>query len=330
MSFKVDVWDGKKIDRPGVFAGVDMESYHGDLCIGPSISSTGLRTIFNESPLEYWRTSIYNPLRREPEETRAFALGKCLHFLALGEANFSKAFIIRPSDYEDTKTGEMKRWTRAAAYCKAWETEATASGRTIITPEELELIKGMVGIQPWQKDLEDSGLMNNAVVRAGALQGLIEHTVIAQCRETGVWLKARPDCIPTASREASDLKSTLSVQPHKMQKTLDDFRYDAQAALISTCLEQAAGYRLENFALIFVCKSEPHEVAVRELKPYDLDESAKDNTAALRTFALCMERGKWPGVGGGEADARYLERSDRSRERAALRREQLSREIFGQ
>ena len=327
---KVTPWDGKPISAPGIFSGVPSTVYHGpDLCIGPSISSSGLRKIFTTSAMEYWIYSPYNPNALESPDSRAFVVGRASHHLCLGEADFRKHFVVRPEEYPDEKTGQLKKWTRAAAYCKRWEAEADEAGLALLTPAELEIIKGIAGIHPWQKGLEDSGLMNNAVVRAGALQGLVEHTIVAQDKETGVWLKARPDVIPTASREACDFKTTLSVEGYKLQRSLDDFRYDAQGEIVSRCLEQAADFRLTNFSLIFADKNEPHEVAVRELKPYDLDEAAKDNDAALRTFALCMERGKWPGRGGGEEDARYLERSDRSRERAVLRREQLSRNIFG-
>ena len=323
-------FDGKPISAPGIYSGVPMSRYHGpDLCVGPSISSSGLRTIFDESAMEYWVTSPYNPLALEQEDSRAFILGRCVHHLALGEADFKRHFIVRPEEYPDQKTGVLKKWTRAAYFCQDWEVAQEEAGLAIITPAELESIKGMVGIQPWQKGLTDSGLLNNAIVKAGALNGLIEHTIIAQDKETGIWLKARPDVIPQASAEAVDLKTTLAVDPVSMVRTLDDYRYDMQASLVSTCLLQAADTKLTNFALAFVCKAPPYEVAIRELKPYDLDELTKDNQAAIRTFALCLERGKWPGVGGGEDDARYLERTDRSRERAIVRREQLSRGIFG-
>ena len=326
----VTPYDGNPISAPGIFSGVPSKIYHGpDLCVGPSISSSGLRTIFTDSAMEYWIRSPYNPNRLEQEDSRAFVLGRAAHHLCLGEADFKKFFIVRPSEYPDQKTGELKKWTRAANYCKAREKEWTDASLDILTPEELETIKGLAGIQPWQQGLEDSGLMNNAVVRAGAMEGLVEHTIVAQDKETGIWIKSRPDCIPTASREASDFKTTLSVHPQKLQQTLDDYRYDAQAEIVDRCLEQAAGFRLTNFALIFACKKEPHEVAVRELKPFDLQESKKDMDAAIRTFALCMERGRWPGVGGGEEDAKYMERSDKSRERAIVRREQLQRIIFG-
>lgn len=329
MSLTPIIWDGKPISRPGVYAQVPMSVYHGpNLCIGPSISSSGLRTIFQESPMDYWIRSPYNSSCLTPVDSRAFIIGRACHHLCLGEADFQNYFIVRPEKYPDD-TEKLKPWTRAAGYCKQWEAEREEDGLSVLTPAELEMIKGLAGIQPWQKGLEDSGLMNSALIRAGALQGLIEHTIVCQDKETGVWLKARPDVIPIDSTEANDLKTTVGVSELALTRTLDDYRYDMQASLISRCLEGAADIRLTNFGLIFVCKPEPHEVAVRELKPYDLDESALDNQTAIRMFALCMEKGKWPGIGGGESDARYLERSDRSRDRARDRRERISKEIFG-
>jgi len=328
MTIRVIPWDGKPISAPGVYSGVDSASYHsGKLCAGPSISSTGLRTIFTKSPLEYWVNSPLNPNRLPQEDSRAFIVGRALHLLCL-EGKFKEEFVCRPEEYEDEK-GSLKKWTRASAYCKKWEAEAEELGLAVITPAELEMLRGMAGLLPWQEGLEDSGLMNNAVVRAGALEGLVEHTVAARDAETGVWLLARPDVIPTASREIGDLKSTQSVEQRELQRTLETLRYDMQFSLASMCLEQAAGFRLENFALIFVTKTAPHEVAVRELKHFDMEASALDLQAAIRTFAICMERGRWPGVGGGEEDAKYLERSQYSRDRAIDRRNQLSRLIFG-
>jgi len=102
-----------------------------------------------------------------------------------------------------------------------------------------------------------------------------------------------------------------------------------QAQLISHALELSAGVRLTNFALVFVEKKPPFEVAVREITPADMDEAAKDNRAALRAFAIGLEKGRWPGKGGGMQDAKFLSRSNFNRDLASNRRAQLERNIFG-
>lgn len=331
MTLIVTPWTGNPISKPGIYSGVPMSVYHGkNLCVGPSLSSSGARKIFGASPMEFWIRCPYNPMALPPEDSRAFIIGRAAHHLCLGEADFKKHFIVRPAEYPDEKTGELKKWTMAAKFCKRWVAEAENDMKlTVLTPEELETIKGLAGIQPWQKGLTDSGLMNNALVQAGALHGLVEHTVIAQDKETGVWLKARPDVIPLDSTDANDLKTTEAIDDRSLELTLHNYRYDAQADFVNRCLEGAGAFSLTAFALIFACKKEPHEVAVRELKQCDLADSKLDNDIAIRAFALGMETGRWPGKGGGETDARYLERPEWSRTRAADRRAQLHRAVFG-
>lgn len=324
---KVTPWDGKPISSPGIYSDVPARDYHsGKLCVGPSISSSGLRTIFTACPLDYWIYSPLNPRRLEKPESEAFILGRAAHHLILGEADFGKHFIVEPETYPGAK-GEEKAWSNNANWCREWADEKRDRGLTILTRKQLEQIKGMAGILPWQEGLEDSGLKNNPLVKAGALHGLIEHTIVAQDPETGVWLLSRPDVIPTDSLDFNDFKTSSDVSDAAISWSLADFRYDMQADLASTCLEQAIGSRFESFGFIFADKKPGHATNVIELDPTDLAEAAKDNRAALRTFAHCLETGRWPGPAGKRGDAACISRSETSRNRAADRRAYLETEL---
>lgn len=309
-------WNGQPISAPGIYSGVPIEVYHSaDVCAGPSISSSGLRTIFAESPLDYWIYSPLNPHRLEQPEKEAFILGRAAHHLFLGEADFSKLFVL--SAYEDFRTNESKDW-------KAAEIE---KGRTVLTAAQMESIKGMAGLLPWQEGLEDCGLKNNALVRAGALQGLIEHTIIAVDPETGVFLKARPDVVPTDSLEYNDFKTTQDVSDEAIRRTLEDRRYDMQADLASFCLEHSIGERFSSVGFIFAAKKPPHAIGAAEPGDEDMAEAAKDNRAAIRTFARCIDTGRWPGPAGQRGDAAVIARSEWSRHRADTRRKHLEQEL---
>lgn len=319
---KVTPWNGQPISEPGIYSGVGIEAYHGaDLCAGPSISSSGLRTIFADSPMAYWIESPLNPNRLERDESDAFSLGRAAHHLFLGEAEFNRHFVARPEELNG------KAWNGNRTDCREWIEHVEGQGLTVLTPGQIEQIRGMAGLLPWQAGLEDSGLKNSPVVTAGALKGLIEHTIIARDPETGVYLKSRPDVIPLASQEFNDLKTTVAVDYDSIQRTLGDYRYDMQASLASLCLEQAAGVAFTSFAFIFVMKKPPHAVEVVELTPTDLDDARLDLSAAIRTFAHCLDTGRWPGPGGGRGDARFVERSKWSREGAAGRRSILELEL---
>lgn len=325
---KVTTWDGQPISSPGIYARVPIDIYHGpDLCAGPSISSSGLRTIFAESPMDYWIYSPLNPRRLEKPESEAFILGRAAHHLLLGEAEFGRHFTIEPETYPDPKDGKPKKWNNNADYCRDWAASARDSKLTVLTRKQMESIKGMAGILPWQEGLEDSGLANNGLVKAGALSGLIEHTIIAIDPETGIFLKSRPDVIPTASRDFNDFKTSADVSDEAIRKTLDSYRYDMQADLASTCLEQADGHPFEAFGFIFADKKPPHAVNVIELDPEDLAEAAKDNRTALRTFARCLDTNRWAGPAGQRGDAARVSRSAWNRTRAADRRAYLESEL---
>ena len=318
----VTPWDGKPIMAPGIYSGVPISVYHGpDLCAGPSISSSGLRTIFADCPMAYWVESPLNPNRIERDETDAFSLGRAVHHLFLGEAEFGRHFVARPAELNG------KAWNGNRTDCREWIEHVESQGLTVLTPNQIDQIRGMAGLLPWQKGLEDSGLANSPVVQAGALKGLIEHTIIAKDPETGVFLKSRPDCVPLSSTEFNDLKTTVSVDYQSLSRTLSDYRYDMQAVLASRCLEQAAGRPFTSFAFVFVMKKPPYAVEIAELTELDLGEASLDLTAAIRTFAHCLDRNRWPGPSGARGDARYVERSDWSRKDALGRRTILEMEL---
>lgn len=319
---KITPWTGEPIREPGIYSGVPINVYHGaDLCDGPSISSSGLRTIFSESPMAYWVESPLNPRRIEREETDAFSVGRAAHHLFLGEQEFSRHYAARPAELNG------KPWNGNRTDCKEWVEHVEAQGLTILTPGQVDQIRGMAGLLPWQEGLEDSGLRNSPVVMAGALKGLIEHTIIARDPATGVYLKSRPDTIPLSSTEFVDLKTTQAVDHDSLQRTLGDYRYDMQAALASLCLKQAAGVAFTSYAFVFVEKKPPHCVEIVELTGRDLDEAHADLEVAIRTFARCLETGRWPGPGGGRGDARYVERSDWNRKWSEGRRMILQSEM---
>ena len=67
---KTTVWNGDPIRNPGIYSGLPLEDYHADICIEPSVSSSGLRTIYDQSPAHYWVSSPYNEhaITRDPVE----------------------------------------------------------------------------------------------------------------------------------------------------------------------------------------------------------------------------------------------------------------------
>jgi hypothetical protein len=282
----------KPVAYPGIYSGIPIEVYHSaKCCVEPSISSSGLRTIFSKSPKHYWCDSPYNPKRRENgTTTAAMTLGRATHHLLLGEQNFRSKFAVRP-----LKIGN-EPWNGNRNSCKAWLEEKAAAGLTVIKPDEVEQIRGMA-----------KSLFEEPLIQKGLMNGLIEHSLIWKDNETGVWLKARPDAVPEDSDMFVDLKTTSSTDWEDMRKAIREHGYYQQAALVAEGCRQVLGFDMSSFALVFVESKPPHDTAIVALKDSDISRGFEANRRALRMFANCLASGRWPGRADGINDARYIE-----------------------
>lgn len=278
-------YTGAVIRAPGCFVGMPMDAYHGQPCEGPSISSSGLRTIWNESPAHFWARSSLNPNRKPQAEKPAFAVGRLAHKLLLeGREGLTDEFAIRPDRWDDWRTKEAK----------VWRDEQVLAGKTVVTEDDLVDVIGMA-----------ESLSRHPLVKQGILDGAVERSLMWMDTETGVWIKSRPDVIPNASGIVADLKTTASVSDESLAKSLASFGYQVQAAVVAMGLEAVLGRQMEEFALVWVEKADPFCVRVTTLTGADLDRGRNQVRRSLRVFADCLASGQWPGPGG--ADAEYLE-----------------------
>jgi hypothetical protein len=303
MTLQTIKWDGKPISKPGMYSGISLEKYHSaEICDGPSISSSGLRKIFKKSPAHFFAEWVGNPKRVEPTPGRHFILGRAVHHLLLGEPGFAELFVVQPPDYEDQKTGEIKPWNNNATVCRAWGVKQTHAGKTILRREEIEIIRGMA-----------ERLSKNPLIIAGALNGLIERSIFWKDKETGIWLKSRPDTIPNHSGDFVDYKTTTSVVMPDLVRAIGEFGYHAQGGLVRAAAREVLDLKNTTFSLVFQEKASPFCERVVTLKDSDLDRGEKQNRAALRTFVRCLDSGHWPGPGGERGDAEPIELSERER-----------------
>lgn len=292
-------WDGKTITRPGIYTDIPMDVYHSaELCDGPSISSSGLRAIWGKDtcPAYYWDDSVYNPDRAPEKDNEAFILGRAVHHIILGEAHFRTLFVVRPANYEG------KPWHGNRTDCKLWLETQRKLGLSVLKPEWVEHIEGMA-----------LSLGNSAAVRQGCLNGAVERSYVWKDKETGIWLKWRPDTTPGDSLDFNDLKTTGSVLDGDVEKTLGDFQYHRQGALGRWACRELLGQDMASFSLLFVEKKRPYCDRFMTVKDAALDIGEKQNRHALRLFWWCWKEKKWPGPR--HNDFEHIDLSEREHKR---------------
>lgn len=283
-------WDGKKISIPGMYEGIPLKDYHGDLCVGPSISSSGLRLLdptLGKSPAHYWLTSYLNPDRVEPEDKSYLTLGDAVHTILLGQEGFNERFAVRPAQLGGSP------WHGNRLDCKAWENMRREEGRSIITLKDFEAIVGMA-----------DSIQSHPVAGAGLLNGEIERSIVWKDNKTGVWLKSRPDSIPADSNMLADLKTIQESDFKSCSKSITDYGYMMQLALAEMGMGEVLGRAVTDHILVFVAKSPPYLVNVKPLPREYIDIGRRMVRRAIDIFAACLAENNWPGY---PDDGEYVE-----------------------
>lgn len=299
-------FDGKPIAQAGLYSGVSMDRYHGQLTAGASASRSSLWKIVDQSLAHYWVESYLNPHRVEAEESDALVLGRAAHHLLLGEADFAKHFAVRPHKWDSWRTNDAK----------SWRAQQQLDGLTVVEPKHIEIVRGMA-----------DSLAREPLVRAGILNGLIEHTIVHRDEETGIWLKVRPDAIPNDSADFSDLKTCADVTDEGIESSIGEYGYHMQGAMVGMACRAVLGREMTSFSLVFVEKKPPHCARIVTLKPADLELGEKQVRMALRLFRRALDTNHWPGPGGHQTDAAYVEMKPWHRSRAEHRLAVLEQEL---
>lgn len=269
-----------KIKQAGAYR-MEMNHYHSQCCIGPSVSSSGLRTIELQSPHEFWSFSDLNPDRFWKEgEADALRFGRAAHALLLGDEDFDAGFALRPEAFTSYNT-------KAA---REWRDETIKGGRSPITPTELEHIVAM------SKALAAAG------VRDTMMDGTPEASLIWQDK-TGVWLKSRMDMLPN-SGDMADLKTTADASKRACERAITNHGYHMQVALGVMGMEQVLGRRPPEGGcfLIFVKKAPPYTVNIVPISEDAIYWGKAQIRRAINTFADCLESGQWPNDNPGFAE----------------------------
>lgn len=282
--------DGEIITEPGVYD-MSLEWYHADCCDGPSISSSGLRTIDQKSPAHYWASSPLNPDYEPPERSKTLDFGKAAHCLLLTPELFEKEVAVCPFA-GPLNRNETIGEGRAAVTWKAgekqnWVADRSKEGRAVASQADMEKIIAMRDV-----------LAEEPLIQNGLFQGEIEKALIWKDKETGVWLKSRLDVIPDDDVLA-DYKTCADGHPEAVERALYRYGYERQFALGAEGMWEVLRKKIAMVCVVFQEKDEPHVVTPIELELVDIYDGFNLNRRAIRKFAECLKESRWPGYADG-------------------------------
>lgn len=246
-----------------------LEHYHTqDICPGPSVSSTHIRTVTTTSA---WAFYAMFTERYEREANPAFDFGAAVHALALGDEVFSERYAVLPFDSRRTKEA------------KEWEQNERDAGKRVITQSDLENIGKLM-----------ENLSAHPLVQAGIFQGQPEVSLVWQDEITGLWIKARPDVLQLNGQVVADLKTCASASLLDCQRSITKFGYDQQMALCIEGIERVYGVSATDVLLIFAEKTAPYHVRAMPIDEDTLYWAKVRNRQGIDRIADILENGANP------------------------------------
>ena len=204
----------------------------------------------------------------EEKTSAALAFGSLSHLLTLQPQEFDSQYAVTDLNLA-TKEG------------KAWKAAL---------PEGIQIVKN--------DDYEKAQMMADAVRDHPQAKMLFQDYIAEEpiyWTFDGVPCKAKPDIVAEVfgHRYIADLKTTESVNPEAIRKSIAKWGYHRQAAWYLSGME-AAGRPCEAFIFIFVEKTYPYLVTMCQLDEEALAKGMEECLRAVSTLKECQASGTWP------------------------------------
>lgn len=253
-----------KVEPPKVVDGLPADEYHADRT---SISSSGLRALLPPGCPAQFKYDRDNP----PAPKKEFDLGHAVHTEVLGVGEELK--VLDFGNYQ-TKKAQTAR------------DEARDAGLVPLLRHEYEQVQAMA----------DAVRRHQLAGPLFAGEGIAERSLYWTDPATGIRCRVRPDWLKQLPglTLAVDLKTTKDASPQAVQKAIRDYAYHQQDALYTDGIWACLQPEDVRFVFVFVSKTPPHLITVRELKDQERDIGRARNERALRIYADCTASGEWP------------------------------------
>lgn len=275
------------ITQAGAYADVAAEDYHRNpyLLPGPSLSSSGAKTLLSKSPYHFWFDSPLNPDRPAEDDKPHFSIGRAAHDMILLSERWPEFYHVLPEGFSRAKKNQM-----ADAIAEA--DAARESGMTLLRYEDAQVVHAVA-----------AALRKSDLAVACLTNGVTEETLVWQDPLTGVWLRARPDFRPNslidkqAVMVVADLKFVAEshASPDGFQRAVQNFGYHQSAAFYADGIKAIYGHYPTHWVHVVIERDAPHCVALYELPGEDIERGRALNRRAINLFAQCLKDDRWPG-----------------------------------
>lgn len=235
--------------RLGWVEDLSIEEYHAD---SRALSSSAIRT--NCKSAATFRAAWL----KEPERDETPSIGTLAHLAILEPERFKEKYVVMPQFTGLTKDGKESAQSKEAREKKAAWLASLPPDAVVVTEDQLERLTGMV-----------EAVLEHETARKIIETSRPEVTGYYVDRETGLYMKIRPDLMCRRRTSVTELKTTGNVEAWAFSAEIARRGYQVQLATYAAGIEAIDGRLPKYHNVIAVEDKEPYEVAV-----YVLDDAA--------------------------------------------------------
>ena len=187
------------------------------------------------------------------------------------------SLILEPEKTDDEFIQEIKVDARTKAGKEAKEAfKAKTAGKIIISNDDY---------------LKANIMAKNVLSIAGNLlkNGKAEQSYFAN--EDDLLIKCRPDYYIESAGILVDVKTTADISEYGLKKSITNYHYNWSAVFYLKVL-RLLGLKANRFIFVFVEKSQPHMVKIRELSEQELEDSDYEMEMMLSKYKEFIKTGK--------------------------------------
>lgn len=243
----------------GIHHGLDINQYHA----GPGLSKTMLDAVHRS-------VAHYLALLQTPREaTPAMVLGSAIHTAILEPELYKAQFVVVEGDGRTKEVKEAR-------------SEAAKTGKTVLTGEQGDTVRKV-----------SDAFFAHPTAPSVVEEGEPEVSLFWEDEETGLLLKARPDWL-REDGDVMDLKTTKDARANEFSRTIYNFRYHVQAAMIADACN-ALDLDFQNFMPIALETEAPYCLTVFRLDSEAVELGRKAYRADLKRLVEYRDKQSWAG-----------------------------------
>ena len=277
--------------KPGVYTDLPIQAYHA----GEGYSSSQLKFLRKHSPYHFRHEFLTkHPLKPDPTKwgntKRNMCIGGAVAAMMDSEEVFKAGYYVLDDKaiYKEAKSNSKNTNLFKNAFAAAVKAYSNA---TVIVTQEYEQAKAIAEAvhnhpDPWMREQLANFFSEKDLIA--------EVSYYWQDEETGLLIKTRPD-LSQRRHLLADIKTTTDCGKWAFSKRIHENGHHVQAAMGIDIANKADKCMVQNWLLIVVEQSPPHDVACYHLGEKSLNRGRQIYRDALRTLKACLDQDVWLG-----------------------------------